>query len=53
MQRLLVSVRGRNEVVEAAKGEANIFDVEYPAYSVGIRYPLNVYTINTNEIYYA
>jgi len=42
MQRLLVSVRGPNEAVEAAKGGAHIADVEYPATALGTPYPLNI-----------
>jgi len=42
MQRLLVSVRGPIEAVEAAKGGAHIADVEYPASALGTPYPLNI-----------
>ena len=35
LQRLLVSVRGPNEAVAAAKGGAHIADVEYPASALG------------------
>jgi uncharacterized protein (UPF0264 family) len=42
MQRLLVSVRGPNEAIEAAKGGAQIADVEYPASALGTPYPLNI-----------
>lgn len=40
--RLLVSVRGPNEALEAAKGGADIIDVEYPASALGTPYPLNI-----------
>lgn len=42
MQRLLVSVRGPNEAVTAAKGGAHIADVEFPASALGTPYPLNI-----------
>lgn len=42
MGRLLVSVRGPNEAVEAAKGGAHIADVEYPGSALGTPYPLNI-----------
>jgi len=42
MQRLLVSVRGPAEAVEAAKGGAGIADVEFPASALGTPYPLNI-----------
>jgi uncharacterized protein (UPF0264 family) len=42
MQRLLVSVRGPDESVEAAKGGAHIADVEFPASALGTPYPLNI-----------
>lgn len=42
MQRLLVSVRGSNEALEAIKGGAHIADVEYPASALGTPYPLNI-----------
>ena len=45
LQRLLVSVRGPNEAVAAAKGSAHIADVEYPASALGIPYPLNIKTV--------
>lgn len=41
-QRLLVSVRGPREALEAAEGGAAIADVEYPASALGTPYPLNV-----------
>ena len=40
--RLLVSVRGPNEAVEAARGGAHIIDVEYPGSALGTPYPLNI-----------
>ncbi len=45
MQRLLVSVRGRNEALEAVKGGAHIVDAEYPKSALGTPYPLNIWTI--------
>lgn len=45
MQRLLVSVRGKNEAVEAVKGGAHIADAEYPKSALGTPYPLNIWTI--------
>ena len=45
MQKLLVSIRGKNEALEAAKGGAHIADVEYPVSALGTPYPLNIYTI--------
>jgi (5-formylfuran-3-yl)methyl phosphate synthase len=42
MGRLLVSVRGPNEAVAAAKGGAHIADVEYPGSALGTPYPLNI-----------
>lgn len=41
-QRLLVSVRGKNEATSAWKGGAKIIDVEYPASALGTPYPLNI-----------
>lgn len=41
-QRLLVSVRGPAEAVDAAKGGAHVADVEYPASALGTPYPLNI-----------
>lgn len=41
-QRLLVSVRGKNEALEAANGGAHILDVEYPKSALGTPYPLNI-----------
>lgn len=42
MGRLLVSVRGPNEAVEAARGGAHIADVEHPSSALGTPYPLNI-----------
>ena len=42
MQRLLVSIRGSSEALEAAKGGAQIADVEYPSSALGTPYPLNI-----------
>lgn len=42
MQRLLVSVRGPNEALAAAKGGAHIADVEHPSSALGTPYPLNI-----------
>ncbi len=44
-QSLLVSVRGKNEALSAAKGGAMIADVEYPASALGTPYPLNIATV--------
>ena len=45
MQRLLVSVRGKNEAIEAVKGGAHIIDAEYPGSALGTPYPLNIHSI--------
>ena len=45
MQKLLVSIRGPIEAIEAAKGGAHIADVEYPASALGTPYPLNIFTV--------
>lgn len=42
MGRLLVSVRGPKEALEAVKGGALIADVEYPGSALGTPYPLNI-----------
>lgn len=42
MQRLLVSVRGPTEAVEAARGGAHIADAEHPGSALGTPYPLNI-----------
>lgn len=44
-QRLLVSVRGHEEAIAAAKGGAHIADVEYPASALGTPYPLNIMAV--------
>lgn len=46
-QALLVSIRGKNEAIAAAKGAAMIADVEYPASALGTPYPLNISTVRT------
>ena len=45
MQKLLVSIRGPLEAIQAAKGGAKIADVEYPASALGTPYPLNIYAV--------
>lgn len=45
MQKLLISVRGPREAMEAARGGAHIADVEYPASALGTPYPLNILTV--------
>lgn len=45
MQKLLISVRGPHEALEAAKGGAHISDVEYPASALGTPYPLNILAV--------
>jgi uncharacterized protein (UPF0264 family) len=42
MQRLLVSVRGPIEALNAIRGGAHIADVEYPQSALGTVYPLNI-----------
>lgn len=44
-QKLLVSIRGKKEAVEAYKGGADIIDVEYPASALGTPYPLNIQAV--------
>lgn len=44
-QRLLVSIRGKYEALEAVKGGAHILDVEYPRSALGTPYPLNINTV--------
>ncbi len=48
MQRLLVSVRGKNEAIEAVRGGAHIIDAEYPGSALGTPYPLNIHTIRSH-----
>ncbi len=45
MKRLLVSVRGPVEALEAARGGAAIADVEYPASALGTPYPFNILAV--------
>lgn len=45
MQRLLISVRGPKEALEAVRGGAHIADAEYPASALGTPYPLNINSI--------
>ncbi len=47
MGRLLISVRGPNEALAAAKGGAHIADVEYPASALGTPYPLNIKAVRS------
>lgn len=44
-QKLLVSVRGKNDALEAVKGGAHIIDAEYPGSALGTCYPANIFTI--------
>lgn len=44
-QRLLVSVRGKKEAIEAIEGGAHIVDVEYPGSALGQAYPLNLLAV--------
>jgi len=44
-QRLLISIRGREEALIAFKSGADIIDVEYPASALGTPYPLNIKAI--------
>lgn len=48
MQKLLISVRGKNEALTAVRGGAHIVDVEYPASALGTPYPLNIYAVKNN-----
>lgn len=45
-QRLLISIRGKKEAIEAYKGGAHIIDVEYPKSALGTPYPLNIQTVH-------
>jgi uncharacterized protein (UPF0264 family) len=45
LQRLLVSVRGPKEAIEAAAGGACIADVEFPTTALGTPYPLNILSV--------
>lgn len=42
MQRLLISIRGKKEALDAVAGGTQIVDVEYPATALGTPYPLNI-----------
>lgn len=44
-QRLLISVRGKNDAVEAVAGGAHIIDVEFPGSALGTPYPLNIQAV--------
>jgi len=44
-QRLLISVRGKNEAIEAVAGGAHIIDVEFPGSALGTPYPLNIQSV--------
>lgn len=50
MQKLLVSVRGSREAIEAAKGGAHIADVEYPSSALGTPYPLNIFDVRNKLV---
>lgn len=45
---LLVSVRGKNDTLEAVKGGADIIDAENPGSALGTCYPANIHTIRKN-----
>ncbi|MGB8952296.1 MAG: (5-formylfuran-3-yl)methyl phosphate synthase [Candidatus Aminicenantales bacterium] len=47
-QKLLISIRGKKEALEAYKGGAHIIDVEYPTSALGTPYPLNIQTIRNS-----
>ena len=44
-QRLLVSVRDKNDTLEAVKGGAHIIDAENPGSALGTCWPTNIHTI--------
>ncbi len=44
-QRLLVSIRGPNEALDAAKAGAHIADVEFPGSALGTPYPFNIHRV--------
>lgn len=44
-QKLLISIRGKKEAIEAYKAGAQIIDVEYPKSALGTPYPLNIQTV--------
>jgi len=47
-QRLLVSVRGKNDALEAIKGGAQIIDAEYPGSALGTCWPANILAISNH-----
>ncbi len=47
MAKLLVSVRGYKEALEAASGGAHILDAEFPGSALGTVYPLNIASIRS------
>ena len=47
-QKLLISVRGKIEALEAYKGGAHIADVEYPASALGTPYPFNIMVVRNS-----
>lgn len=47
MTKLLVSVRGYKEALEAASGGAHILDAEFPGSALGTVYPLNIAAIRS------
>lgn len=47
-QRLLVSVRGKNDAIEAVAGGAHIIDVEYPGSALGTPYPVNIQAVRSH-----
>jgi len=47
MTKLLVSVRGKKEAIEALRGGAHIIDAEYPVSALGTQYPLNIVAIRS------
>jgi (5-formylfuran-3-yl)methyl phosphate synthase len=48
MQKLLISIRGSKEALEAIRGGAHIADAEYPASALGTPYPLNINSIRNS-----
>ncbi|MCJ7497133.1 MAG: (5-formylfuran-3-yl)methyl phosphate synthase [candidate division Zixibacteria bacterium] len=44
-QKLLISVRGKKEAIDAYRGGAHIIDVEYPKSALGTPYPLNIQAV--------
>ncbi len=49
-QKLLVSIRGPKEALDAYKGGAHIIDVEYPESALGTPYPLNIRAVRKTII---